>query len=226
MKICGLALSLFLIVIGPVTAEEPTIVPLSEEPLHFRLEVGVQPGHIVSGWLDESKGTGTGFDMAVLDLDGDGRYETKQSFGTQLNYTTKKQVPKPVVTIEHEDATWVFDLNSLGFRRPYLKAGTYSAYMKWSVTKGDFYAWFINGRTTLTTDRMTAQKAPPIRLGPPFSFTAAGATKGAEALLRFGVKDGNGCTMRLARVGKVQRRPEVVLSAEGKEVEKATATYG
>jgi len=217
---------MILAVLGSAAAEEPASGPRSGEPLYFRLEVGVQPGHIVSGWLDESRGTGTGYDTAMLDLDGDGKYETKQTFGTQLNHTTKKQVPKPVVTIRHEDATWVFDLYSLGFRRPDLKSGTYRTYIRWSVTKGDFYAWFINGNVTLTTDRKRADEAPPIRLGPPFSFTASGATKGTDALLRFGVKDGNGCTMRLARMGKVQRRPEIVLSADGQEVSKATAAYG
>jgi len=226
MKHPALTVCLLLAVAALAAGVETSIEPVSKEPLHFRLEVGARPGHVVTGWIDESKGTGEGYDLAVLDLDGDGVFETKQVFGTQKNYTTQKQVPKPVIAIEREGARWALDVYSLGMRRPAIKDGSLVTYVRWSVTKGDFYAWFINGRVTLYTDAAKAKAAPTIRLGPPFTFDTGSATRGADALVRIGLKDGLGCTMRLARIGREQRRIEVALRAGEKEMLSTHAQYG
>jgi hypothetical protein len=230
MKRTALSVCLLLAVTAVAVGGEPSFEPVSEQPLHFRMEVGVRPGYVVSGWLDESKGTGKGYDLAVLDLDGDGTFETKQPAATQKDYQTQKDVPKPVVTIDREGAKWALDLYSLGRRRPTVKDGAVVTYIKWTVTTDAFYAYFINGRVTLHADAAKAKAAKPIRLGPPFSFDTGSAQRGPDALLRVGLKDGNGCTMRLARAGDGKTMPyryiKVQLTSGEKQFLDTKATYG
>jgi hypothetical protein len=221
--ITGLVLVLAM---SATAADEASRTPVSEQPLHFRLEAGVTPGHIVTGWLDESKGTGKGYDCVALDRDGDGVFETKEMFPTQPHRQTKKPIPKPTVTVEQDGATWALDLYSIGQRRPSTAGGKVNCYIRWSVTKGDFYAWFINGRVNLYADAARAKTEKTIRLGPPFRFDTGATTRGPSALLRVGLKDGNGCTMRLARMGKPYRYIDVILKAGEKEALNTHPPYG
>ncbi len=224
LPVCLLAL-VFLAGAGPASASGD-LAPVSEQALHFRAEVGVEPGHIVCGWLDESKGTGKGYDTAVLDTDGDGKGDERQVFPLQENRVTKKRVPRPTITFQADGAVWTLDLYSLGYRRPNLSSGKVETYLRWSVRKDGLYAWFINGKTTLYTDREAAARSRPVRLGPPFRFEVGATTRGMQSLVRVGLKDGNGCTMRLARVDGAERRIRVVLRSGEKEVLAVTAEYG
>jgi len=222
----ALPVCLLLALTVAAVAGEPETKPLPEQPLHFRLEVGVRPGHVVAGRLEESKGPGKGYDLALLDLDGDGVFETKQAAGTQQDYATKAMVPKPTITVEHEGARWVLDLYSLGRVRPAIGGDSVVTYVRWSVTTEALYAWFINGRVTLHTDAAKAKAADPIRLGPPFKFDTGSSMRGPDALVRVGLKDGLGCTMRLARSGSDQRNIKVQLRAGEKTLVDTHAKYG
>ena len=71
-----------------------------------------------------------------------------------------------------------------------------------------------------------AASAAPVRLGPPFRFETGHRTRGREALVRVGLKDANGCTMRLARVGSEQRRIRVSLAREEETRYETWASYG
>jgi len=228
LTVC-LLLAVTAVAVGGEPAPAPTAAPISEQPLHFRIEVGVRPGYVVSGWLDESKGTGEGYDLVLLDLDGDGTFETKQVAPTQKNYQTQKDVPKPTITIDREGAKWALDLYSLGQRRPTVKGDSLATYVKWTVRTEELYAYFINGRVTLYADAAKAKAAKPIRLGPPFTFDTGSSQRGPDALLRVGLKDGNGCTMRLARdnAGKgPYRYIKVQLHSGEKQFLDTNATYG
>jgi len=226
----ALTVCLLLAVTAVAAGVEPTVEPVSKQPLHFRLEVGVRPGYVVAGWLDESKGAGEGYDIVWLDLDGDGTCETKQAAGTQKDYRTQKDVPKPTITIEREGAKWVLDPYSLGRRRPTVKGDSLVTFVRWSVTSKDLYAWFINGRVTLYTDAAKAKAAKPIRLGPPFTFDTGSSMRGPDALVRVGLKDSLGCTMRLARAGNDRTKPyryiKVQLRSGEKQFLDTNATYG
>jgi len=210
MRRLPLFLGVLFALAGPAASAD-IAAPVSDAPLHFRLEVGVESVRVIAGFIDESKGTGKGYDSAFLDLDGDGTPEAKQDFPTKLDPRTKKETPDPKVRIEHEGAIWVLDLYSVGRRRPVARDGRVRASIRWSVTRGDFYAWFINGAATLWTSEGAAGEDLPISLGRYLAFEVTSSTRGPEAMLNVGLKDPNDCTLRLAQVGKEMRLPNVVL---------------
>jgi hypothetical protein len=187
--------------------------PASGAALHFRLEIGVEPGHFVSGWLDESEGTGTGYDTAVLDLDGDGAPDEFLSFPMVTRGTRTYRDVK--IRIRHEEADWSFEPYSVGYRRPEAEKGVATIYLRWAVTAGERYCWFINGRGNLYADAAAARRAAPIRLGPPFRFEIGTTTRGRSPLVRVGLKDSQGSTLRLSRSSGEEVRPRVrLLTAE------------
>jgi len=201
------------------------LAPRSKEAIHFRLEVGVEPGHIVAGWLDTRGESKDGFDCAVLDLDEDGTAETVQMFPMVKDPRTGIEVPHQKVTVRHEDADWELDLRYSRFQ-PAEGTTSAQAHIRWSVRKDEFYAWFINGRVTFHTTAAAAADAAPVRMGPPFTFQTGSRTRGPDALVQVGLKDSNGCTMRLARVAGTERKIRVHLF-EGKESRFETwAAYG
>lgn len=221
-----ISLGVLLLLAVPAVAGEPSVAPkapASAHALFFRLEVGVKPGRIVTGWLDERKGTGTGYDVAVVDLDGDGVPETVEECPDMKLAGTGKTRPAPRITVPDGGTTWVVDLRYSGLSSR--KAPT-RTYFQWSVTSGKLYAWFINGHISFYPSAAAAKAAPPTRIGPPFHFELSAATRGAKSLVRVALKDGNGCSMRLARRNDKVIRPNVKLLLGGEEAASATASYG
>lgn len=200
--------------------------PPRAEPLHFRLEIGVEEPLAVAGYLDETGGTGTGYDVARLDLDGDGVFETEQPFAAGTDPRTKREFRDAKITVEKDGATWQIDLYALRFRRPTIEDGRADATFRWSVTKGDFYAWFINGRIPLFTSAKAAAEEMPVILGRNFAFEVTATTRGPQALLNVGLKDPNGGTLRLARVGKEERAPSATLDQCCCERVEVNLSYG
>jgi len=227
MKPLLITLGIVCLLAGPALAGDEavkTYEPLSPKALHFRLEVGVEAGHVVTGWLDTRSDGGDGHDSFVLDLDGDGKAETVRTFPRVQDYRTKEMVYHPQIRVPHEGGEWMVDLRYSRFQ----PAGETArqASIRWSVTKGDFYAWFINGRVRFHTTAEAAAAAKPIRLGPPFHFQTGARTRGREALVTVGLKDAHGGTLRLARIGKGQLRPRITLTQAGEKRHEAWATYG
>ncbi len=71
-----------------------------------------------------------------------------------------------------------------------------------------------------------AAAAEPIRMGPPFHFDTGSRTRGREGLVTVGLKDANGCTLRLARKNGQIVQPTLKLLTGGSEVAQAQASYG
>ncbi|MCP3859722.1 MAG: hypothetical protein GY704_08730, partial [Phycisphaeraceae bacterium] len=76
------------------------------------------------------------------------------------------------------------------------------------------------------TTAKAAAAAKSIRMGPPFHFKTGTRTRGREALVTVGLKDVQGSTLRLARIGKGQVRPKVEMTQDGAQRFEAWATYG
>jgi hypothetical protein len=213
-----------LLLLAPTALADEAPQPTSENAIYLRLMVGIETPKLVTGFMDESKGTGTGYDIALLDLDGDGSPETRQVFGTYQVPRTERTAPDPKIRITHEDCEFVLDLRYSRFTPV---KGVAATYIRWSVTKGSgFYAWFINGRVNFFTSAEEAAKADPIKMGPPFHFETGTRTRGREGLVTIGLKDANGCTLRLARKDGKQVAPQIKLMQDGEEVYQTQASYG
>jgi hypothetical protein len=211
-------------ILAPHVIADEAAGPRSDNAVYLRLLVGIGKPLLVTGYLDETKGTGQGYDAAFLDLDGNGTFETRQDFPPYTLPNTGEERPDPKVTIRHEDCDWVLDLRYTRFTPV---DGVARAYIRWTVTRGEeFYAWFINGQVSFYTELTAAAAADPIRLGPPFEFQTGTRTRGREGLITVGLKDSNGCTLRLARRDKAIVSPALTLSQDGNEVLQTQASYG
>ncbi|MCU0726638.1 MAG: hypothetical protein MUE73_12765 [Planctomycetes bacterium] len=209
----------------PTMAEKPAAPDLSEA-VAFRVEVGVTAPKVVEVRLVQSGPEGSGIDGAWLDTDGDGTFETHQPFPESTDPRTKRPVREAKIPIRHEDADWVLDLYGLRFSRQAPSDLGPQTYAHWSVTKGGFYAWFINVPLTFDGTAEGAKPGRAFRMAPPLEWKIGASTRGPSSLVNVGLKDGNGGTLRLVRKDGVEVRPEVALFGGEKEVFAATATYG
>jgi hypothetical protein len=220
----GLALTVGMLLLATVAVAEDAPQPVSDNAVYLRMLVGVEKPILVSGFLDETRGTGQGYDVAFLDLDGDGILETRQEFGTYDLPRTGEKRPDPKVRINHEGCDWVLDLRYSRFTPT---DGVATAHIRWSVTRGkEFYAWFINGKVKFYTDPKVAAAADPIRMGPPFRFDTGTRARGRQGLVSVGLKDANGSTLRLARKNGQIVQPILKLFTDGTEVLQTQASYG
>ncbi len=211
-------------ILAPLAIADDPAGPVSDNAVYLRLLVGIGKPMLVTGYLDETKGTGKGYDAAFLDLDGDGKFETRQDFGTYTLPTNGEERPDPKIRIQHEDCDWVLDLRYSRFTPV---DGVAQASIRWTVTRGEeFYAWFINGRVKFHTDPEAAAAAEPIRMGPPFTFKIGTRTEGRQGLVSVGLMDMNGCTLRLARQDGQVVSPTLKLFQDGTEVLLTQASYG
>jgi hypothetical protein len=200
-------------------------VAWSDEPadpaLHFKLEIGAKETKTLHGWFPDDK-----LEVVCLDHDGDGKADEKRKIERPVNARTGKPMPNTKVAFDHEGARWEIDFYGLGVRKP--APGKASlVYIRWSVTKGkELYAWFINGRVTLHPTAEAAREAKAIRLGPPFRFEVSTGQRGKDALVNIGLKDGNGSTLRLARVGGQVVKPTLELKTGDEKKHAGSAEYG
>jgi hypothetical protein len=210
----------------PKEAREAPPEPVSKKPLWFRIVAGAETTREVLGYADEGNGTGKGYDRTVLDLDGDGTPETTQRFPTEEDPITKERSPVPCVSFEHAGAEWA--LSPFGLAYVDLEASGDSPFVHtdWSVKAKEFYAWFISGPVRLHSTAEAARDADPIRLGPPFRFEFKTGTQGPKALLEVSIRDGNGCTLRVARDDGEERQISVRLLAGEEQSLSVIGEYG
>jgi hypothetical protein len=203
--------------------------PVSSGALHFGLLVGPSPGRLVVGFLDESRGTGRGYDLAVLDLDGDGRPETRRPMSVQ-KYDDDWIVHGFSFTVDGRDYTLELDGLAPGPLR--------TVHVDWTVSWtdettipihgirvpwGHWTAVFINGTTALSSFPLAAPFLPRIRLGPPFRFCLEQGRRGPDPVLTVTFLDSLGASLRLAYRGRdeigitlrLMRGDDVVLEADG-----------
>jgi hypothetical protein len=204
---------LLLLLAGTASADE-AVKPVSEEPLWLRVEIGSKARRILTCFLDESKGTGKGYDRAVVDLDGDGTPETVQKGELSIDYGDGRveEFEVPEIRVTHEGRKWTLEFFEIAEERPKLTAGIARCGFDWTVEGEDAIAVFIFGRLTLHAGLEQARKADPVRLGPPFEWVVTPKERGPHPMLSVAVRDATGLTLRVAGRGEEEARPRVRVS--------------
>ena len=226
MRILVVPLLLLALPAAALAADPPK--PVSEKPLWFRVFFGTKPPKLVIGFLDESKGTGGGDDVAVVDLDGDGVPETRQTSdlrtvffedGREIEQSNtvpdlEVRVGEHVFHVEFESLGWT-DLSALSWLS-----------VDWSVHSGKAILQFRDGHLGLSPTREAAKRSPPLRIGPPFHLRASADTLGPDATVQMMVEDAGGFELSGFFADGVERGPRVVLTRDGEEGGRAVAEYG
>lgn len=191
----------------------------SQHPLYFRIVFGEQGNKSTLGVIDESGGTGTGYDVAYVDENRNGdltddaakkfaRYERGSRAG-QINPTFKFCGPlngKAAVT-------YSLNIYSLTQRN---QADPGDKYFFWTLDTNGWNYFFINGKITLFSSAADALKGAPVRLGGPCKWEINSQNRGSTPMISAGLKDENGCTLRIVRKAGQTISPTLTVMQDGK----------
>ncbi len=215
-RLVPIAILIGLLLVAPATPSE-TIHAVSKQACYFGLLVGPEPGRLVVGFVDESKGTGTGFDVFALDLDGDGSLERRGALGIQ-------ELDEDWICHEFAfrdgDSEYRVEFDGLG------PGALRTVGVGWTISRGDHSAIFINGRAVLSNSPLVAAFLPRIRLGGPYRFDLTTGQRGPDPIVNVALRDTMGCTLRLAVSGPEEKWITLALRRSGNAVLEATAEYG
>ena len=216
--------------IQPALVADPQLEPpkerdlVSAKPLYLRVVFGPEGTDSTLGVLDELGGTGTGYNVAYVDENRNGdltddaaktfaKYE-RGSRGGQTNPTFTFSGP-----FENKaSAKYTLNLYALA-RNASASAGDH--YFFWTLDTDGWNYFFINGKVRLSSSAADALAGPPVRLAGQCKWQINSTRRNGQAMVSAGLKDENGCTLRIVRrLGKTLS-PRLSLIKDGKvELEK------
>jgi hypothetical protein len=201
----------------------------SENPLYFRVVFGEEGDYSTLGVLDESGGMGTGYDVAYvdenrnIDLTDDpakkfARYERGSREG-QINPTFNFIGPV------NGRASVKYSLNIYSLRQG-TQTGSGDQHFFWTLDVDGWNYFFINGKMRLSTSATDALIGPPVRLAGPCKWQISARIRDGKPMISAGLKDENGCTLRIARKGGKTISPKLTLIQNGQVKAEKTMTFG
>ena len=215
--------------------KEPKLA--SERPLYFRALLGKEGKASMLGVLDESGGTGTGYDIAYVD----------ENMDNDLTNDTPKKFPVPSVQTgsasgrvatgleprfdfkgplrEKETAEYTLNIyalrNSIPATNPQDKY-----YFFWYLRTDKWNHFFINGQMNLYPKAADALKGTPVRLGGTCKWEISSGIREKDALVSAGLKDENGSTLRIVNGATGDPSPQLTLIKDGKTVAQEKMSFG
>ena len=193
----------------------------SEHPLYFRVVFGIEGKNSMLGVIDESAGTGAGYDVAYVDenMNGDLTDEAVKKFPLRKRGSRAGEL-EPRFEFAgpfkgEEKAKYTLYTYSLT-RKTYSSAPGNDYSFHWILDIKEWNYFFINGRMALFSNVADALKGKPVRLGGQCQWKISSGTKDGKAMVSAGLKDGNGCTLRIVRRERETVSPTLTLIQDGK----------
>ncbi len=193
----------------------------SQQPLYFCVVLGKEGTKSMLGIVDESGGTGTGYDVAYIDenMNGDLTDETAKKFsryerGSRAGELEPRfEFTGPFKGEEKAKYTlYIYSLTRKNYRR--LPGNDY--YFHWYLDTKGWHYFFINGKMKLFSDAADAMKSKPVRLGGQCQWNISSGLKNGNQVISAGLKDGNGCTLRILSGAGDRKSPKLTLIRDGK----------
>jgi hypothetical protein len=193
----------------------------SKHPLYFRVVFGEKGNNSMLGVVDESGGTGAGYDVAYVDenMNGDLKDETAKKFSRYEHGSRAGELePRfeftgPFKGKERAKYTlYIYSLTRKTYSR--LPGNEYSFH--WFLDVKEWHYFFINGRMALFSNVTDAMKGKPVHLGSQCKWEISPGTKDGRAMVSAGLKDGNGCTLRTVGGAGDRISPTLTLIQDGK----------
>jgi hypothetical protein len=214
----------------PQVPKERTYV--SERPLFFRVVFGKEGKSSMLGVVDESNGTGAGYDTAYVDenMNNDFTDEQPKKFpsGRRRDDSTSGWEPRfefrgPLGV--KGNAKYTLNIYSLASKK---RRGTQGNdyYFFWYLTTEGWNYFFINGKMQLFSSAADALKGTPVRLGGECKWQLSSQVRGSKVLVSAGLKDDNGCTLRLVSEPKGDLSPMLTLIKDGTVVIREKMEFG
>jgi hypothetical protein len=210
----------------------------SEHPLYFRVVFGKEGGASMLGVLDESKGTGAGYDTAYVDENMNNDFADDQPKAFPLKKSRDNSTAlDPQFSFrgqlgENGNAGYTLDIFSLGssLRLPANNNGRsvqgIVCTFDWTLNVNEWNYYLINGRMRLFSTAADALKSEPVRLGGGCKFAISSYVEKGKLMIAAGVKDDNGCNLRTLQCSKKALSPLLILSQNGNVVLRQKMEFG
>jgi len=193
----------------------------SKNPLYFRLLFGKEAANPMLGVVDESQGTGAGYDVAYIDenMNGDLTDDTAKKF-SRLESGSRAGELEPKFEFEgpfegQDKAKYTINIYSLASRNSSsVKDDEY--YFFSDLTVGEWHYSFINGKIKLFSSLEGALKGTPVLLGGECRWQIGSRIRGSKSLVSAELKDKNGCTVIVVTQNGQMLSPSLTLLKDGK----------
>jgi len=213
-------------------AELPAEHPYrSEHPLYFRVAFGVEGTDSMLGMIDESGGTGKGYDVAYVDenMNGDLTDDAAKKFsrieqGSRAGQLDRRfEFTGPFKT--GQTAKYTLDIYGLPYwsHQDIQRLG--SSFI-WFLDVNQWNYFFINGKMTLFPTAADALKNAPVRLGGPCKWDISTRTRDGKPMISAALKYENGCTLRIVRCAGQTISPTLTLIQDGKVKARENMKFG
>ena len=201
----------------------------SQNPLYFHLVFGRKGKASMLGVLDESQGTGTGYDVAYVDenMDGDLSDEPGKRCRSSAPATTGRGVQIAFYGPLWKGRCPEYTLSSAPLEvvgPDDIKAGERRLYWRFGL-RGWHYD-FRDGRMKLYATAAEALRNDPIRLGSACKWDVKTIVYEGNVHVVAALRDANGCALGLARSRKKRPTPTLALARNGKTVLHEAMKFG
>jgi len=193
----------------------------SGHPLYFCVVFGKEGKNPMLGVVDESAGTDAGYDVAYVDenMNGDLTDDSARKFA-RVESGSRAGELSPRFEFEgpfegEESAKYKLNIYSLAPRyRRNIKGNEHHFF--WYLDIKDWNYFFINGKMKLFSSAADALKGTPVRLGGQCQWQISSGIKNSKSLVSAGLKDINGCTLRIVRQAGKTVSPTLTIIKDGK----------
>jgi hypothetical protein len=101
-------------------------------------------------------------------------------------------------------------------RRNYSRGPGNDYSFHWTLDTGGWHYFFINGKMKFFSNAADAMKGVPVRLGGQCQWNISSGVKNGNPVISAGLKDENGCTLRILRGAGDRKSPRLTLIHDGK----------
>jgi len=193
----------------------------SERPLYFRVVFGKEGKNPMLGVVDESGGTGAGYDVAYVDenMNGDLTDDAAREFPRRERGSRAGELEPRFEfkgPFEREvSAKYTLNIYSLAQKTRRSTQGN-DYYFFWYLNIKEWNYFFINGKMKLFSSAADALKGTPVHLGGECKWEISSRIRDSKSLVSAGLKDRNGCTLRVVRRASETVSPTLTLIQDGK----------
>ncbi|OHB76401.1 MAG: hypothetical protein A2Z25_18070 [Planctomycetes bacterium RBG_16_55_9] len=203
----------------------------TKNPLYFRVLFGKEAANPMMGVVDESHGTGAGYDVVYIDenMNGDLTDDTTRKFSRRESGNQAGELePKFEFwgPFDGQDkAKYAINIYSLTPR--YSRSVKDDQYYFFSYMDiGDWYYYFINGKIKLFPSLEEALKGTPALLGGECRWQINSRIQEGKSLVSAGLKDINGCTLRVVTKNGQMLSPSLTLLKDSQVVAEEKMKFG
>ncbi len=193
---------------------------ISQHPLYFRVVFG-ESNKSMLGVIDESGGTDTGYDIAYVDenMNGNLKDEAVKKFSRNERGSRAGELEPRFEFVGpfkgEENARYTLDIYSLALKnRGKMQGNDYYFFCFMDIKEWNYF--FINGKVKLYSNMADALKGTPVRLVDQCKWEINSQIRDGKPMISAGLKDKNGCTLRIVRRAGEIISPTLTLSQDGK----------